>query len=51
MLSFYMTPDQNPGKGQEEAKQQYKVPEKIVSATIHFLYGFSEKGKFASVKD
>lgn len=50
-----MTPEQNPGKGsgrsEEHPKKPYKVPERIVSATIHFLYGFSERGKFASVND
>ena len=38
--------NQNP-----EHKLPYKVPEKVASATIHFLYGISERGKFASVND
>lgn len=39
--------NQNP----ENKKLPYKVPEKVVSATIHFLYGISERGKFKSVND
>lgn len=35
----------------DKRKSPYKVPEKIASATIHFLYGISEKGKFKSVND
>lgn len=42
-----MTPEESG----EHLKQPYKVPEKIASATIHFLYGISEREKFASVDD
>lgn len=45
-------PDQDPSVNTEDSlKLPYKVPEKIVSATIHFLYGISERGKFKSVND
>ena len=35
----------------DKRKSPYKVPKKIASATIHFLYGISEKGKFKSISD
>lgn len=46
-------PDQNLSINPEGNKRKlpYKVPEKIASATIHFLYGISERGKFKSVND
>lgn len=45
--------NQNPSINPEgnKGKLPYKVPKKIASATIHFLYGISERGKFKSVND
>lgn len=40
--------DERETKGQQPP---YKVPERIASATIHFLYGLSEKGSYVSVRD
>jgi len=33
-----------------EGQEPYKVPEKVASATVHFMYGLSEKGDNASVE-
>lgn len=44
--------DQDPSINTEGSRKlPYKVPEEIVSATIHFLYGISERRKFSSVND
>ncbi|OGD95536.1 hypothetical protein A3A48_00770 [Candidatus Curtissbacteria bacterium RIFCSPLOWO2_01_FULL_37_9] len=40
--------DERETKGQQPP---YKVPERIASATIYFLYGLSEKGSNSSVED
>lgn len=32
-------------------QEKYKVPEKIASMTVNFMYGLSEQGSFATVKE